>query len=462
MVTVQRPPRPARARRPWSRRRSPASRSGARDEARPPPTTSPTARPSPAADRAPRRPRRGRPELGCPGIPRVEGDRCQSSPDQPQPRSASPETGSSARSTSAGSEGPAPTVPRPVPRAASSRQVTLDRTFGDFVDAYVELDGRPVRAGTPATSAVDLDTTSWAPGGLAATRRRLRRRQRARRARRCAPRRLLRRPGSVQRGDRPVDPAGPDRRRHARGPSSRPSRVPVARSSRRTWSAARRLQVVGDASRRCPAAATRGLLVDLRVVAGAVRRTAQTTYDVWLAADDPAREQPCAAARRPRARVTPATRPAPRGRLRRARARRSRCGSRCWPALVSVVLAAAVLVVGVATSGASRARDLAGLRIVGVPARDRAVRGGARAPRRRRARRAGRRRRSGWSPRRPRCRDIPLFAIAGRRLPLDARPGLDGGRWSPRDCLVLLCAVSVVVGRALAASADPARLREGR
>ena len=36
--------------------------------------------------------------------------------------------------------------------------------------------------------------------------------------------------------------------------------------------------------------------------------------------------------------------------------------------VVAVVLAAAVLVVGVATSGASRARDLAGLRLVGVPA----------------------------------------------------------------------------------------------
>jgi hypothetical protein len=58
--------------------------------------------------------------------------------------------------------------------------------------------------------------------------------------------------------------------------------------------------------------------------------------------------------------------------------------------------------------------------------------------------------------------DVPLFATRAARLPLVLGPA-----WGPvlvtiLGCLVLLCAVSVVVGRALAASAVPARLREGR
>ena len=126
-----------------------------------------------------------------------------------------------------------------------------------------------------------------------------------------------------------------------------------------------------------------------------------------------------------------------------------------------MVLAAAVLVVGVATSGASRARDLAGLRIVGVPAttvRTASVRehlvvavlgvlaGGV----------------LGLVAAQAALPDVPLFAVAAPRLPVVLDPAWERSPVTIVACLVLLCAVSVVVGRALAAAAVPARLREGR
>jgi len=125
------------------------------------------------------------------------------------------------------------------------------------------------------------------------------------------------------------------------------------------------------------------------------------------------------------------------------------------------VLAAAVLVVGVATSGASRARDLAGLRIVGVPA-------GV-------VRRASVREHLvvavlgvlagttlGLVAAQAALPDIPLFARPDRLIPLALEPAWPVVAVTALSCLLVLGIVSVVVGRALAASAVPARLREGR
>jgi putative ABC transport system permease protein len=129
--------------------------------------------------------------------------------------------------------------------------------------------------------------------------------------------------------------------------------------------------------------------------------------------------------------------------------------------LVALVLAAAALVVGVATSGASRARDLAGLRLVGVPAgtvrratvREHlvvAVLGVA----------AGSA--LGLVAAQAALPEIPLFATPNRLLPLELTPAWGVVAATVAGALVLLCAVSVGVGRALASAAVPARLREGR
>lgn len=129
--------------------------------------------------------------------------------------------------------------------------------------------------------------------------------------------------------------------------------------------------------------------------------------------------------------------------------------------VIAVVLAAAVLVVGVATSGPARARDLAALRIVGVPVatiRKAAVRehlvvavlgvlaGSA----------------LGLVAAQAALPHVPLFATAESTIPLDVRPSWAALLLTVAGCLALLATVSVVVGRALAASATVDRLRESR
>ena len=123
-----------------------------------------------------------------------------------------------------------------------------------------------------------------------------------------------------------------------------------------------------------------------------------------------------------------------------------------------MVLAGAALVVGVATSGASGARDLAGLRLVGVPGRTvrpASVRehlvvavlgvlaGGL----------------LGLVAAQAALPDVPLFAAVPGRLPAGLDPAWVGGGYHDRwAASLVLCAVSVVVGRALAGrGAGPAR-----
>lgn len=212
---------------------------------------------------------------------------------------------------------------------------------------------------------------------------------------------------------------------------------------------------------RIPRTGVRGALVDLNLLDDeAGPATTQTTYAVWLGADDPARES----------------------RLRHLLARRAidvtgrdtiRAHEQALAAegpslalrlsllagVIALVLAAAVLPLGIATSGRARARDLAGLRTVGVPlrvVRSAAVRehvtvallgtvsgvllglvaAQAALPR------------------------VPLFAQAGPRLPTVRDPAWAAVAASGAGCLVLLVVVAVLVGRSLAAAAAPTQLRD--
>jgi hypothetical protein len=341
------------------------------------------------------------------------------------------------------------------------QQVSVLRTFGDFVDADIDLVVTAVRAGTGTDlRPVDLDTEAtdaWQAVpwqiGVADTAV-------------SADTDLhlfgtsFGTPLVAQRGDHPVTPVAlvagdvPD----LPPTPSRPGRFVTAQdlgTGDTAYAVTGRLPQV-------PRSGPRGVLVDLAaLVTGPAAAPAQTSYAVWLADDDPARERRLTDRLADRgidvvardtvdAHVAALRREGPSLALRLA----------LLAGLVAVLLAAAVLVVGVATSGATRARDLAGLRIVGVPA-------------------AGVRRASiaehlvvavlgvlagaalGLVAAQAALPEIPLFATRVRTLPLVLDPA-----WLPvlvttAGCLALLCAVSVVVGRALARSAVPARLREG-
>jgi predicted lysophospholipase L1 biosynthesis ABC-type transport system permease subunit len=215
--------------------------------------------------------------------------------------------------------------------------------------------------------------------------------------------------------------------------------------------------------RQVPRSGPRGVLVDLAGLASAAGPpTSQTSYAVWLAADDSDREQSVRSALAERgivvtsrdsisAHVQTLSQEGPTLALRLA----------LLAGIVALVLAASVLVVGIATSGASRARDLAGLRIVGVPARTiRAaaiyehvtvavlgvVAGVA----------------FGLVAAQIALPQVPLFAQAGPGLPIVRDPAWDAVVLAGASCLVLLVLISVLVGQSLAKSATPARLREGR
>ena len=354
-------------------------------------------------------------------------------------------------------------APMPCADGCRLRRVTVNRTFGDFVDAYVELEVTALRAGTGGDLAgVDLDTGeegAWSvlpfQANLPSTGNVL-------------PGPTLEfadesfgTPVSVQRGDTAVEPSAlvagsiPELPSAPGVPSGRVVALDLTAADLPYW--------VRGTLPQIPRSGPRGVLVDLSAVAsGPSAAPAQTTYDVWLAADDPTRE------RRLRDRLAEhgigVT-----GRDTAAAHRAAFADEGPTLALrlavlagvVSVVLAAAVLVVGVATSGAARARDLAGLRIVGVPART--------------VRSAAVREHLvvavlgvvvgavlGVVSAQVALPQIPLFATDAVRLPLVLDPVWSAVLLTTAGCLVLLCAVSVVVGRLLAGAATTARLREGR
>jgi predicted lysophospholipase L1 biosynthesis ABC-type transport system permease subunit len=212
-----------------------------------------------------------------------------------------------------------------------------------------------------------------------------------------------------------------------------------------------------------PRSGPRGVLVDLEtVLAGPSAAPAQTSYDVWLAADDPDREARLRTALGEHG-LAVTGRDSARAHQEALAAEGPTLALRLavLSGVVALLLAATVLVVGVATSGESRARDLAGLRVVGVPAaavRSAAIRehlviavlgvlAGAVL---------------GVVAARAALPRIPLFATPSPRLPLVLDPVWPAVGATVAGCLVLLCAVSVLVGRALAASATPTLLRAGR
>jgi hypothetical protein len=351
----------------------------------------------------------------------------------------------------------------PCPDGCLLRQVTVNRTFGDFADAQVELEVRSLRAGAPGALAdVDLDSGtegSWLPTPWRAV----------------VPADGAVQPGptlrffdvsygvpvTVQRGDVLVNPPALVAGRVTRladNPNVATSRVVAAdlTTGDRAYDVAGRLPQV-------PRSGPRGVLVDLEaVLAGPSAAPAQTSYDVWLAADDPTREARLRAelAQRGLA-VTARDSAAAHEDALAAEGPTLALRLAILAGVVALLLAATALVVGVATSGESRARDLAGLRLAGVPAatvRSAAVRehvviaalgvlAGAVL---------------GVVAARAALPRIPLFATPPTRLPLVLDPVWPAVGATVAVCLLLLSAVSVLVGRALAAAATPALLRAGR
>ncbi len=349
-------------------------------------------------------------------------------------------------------------------QGCSLQRVTVTRTFGDFVDARVDLTVTRARAGRgDALTEVDLDTGApghwqplpWRPsigddGTVVRTGDALH-----------VSGTSFGTPVSVQHAHHPVHPVALRAGNVSRVLDGRPGRgVLVTAPDLRAGDAA---FAVDSRIRQVPRSGGRGVLVDLAALAGGPSAApGLTTYDVWLAADEPVREA------RLRADL------AGHGLQVLARDSAQAHGEALageGPALalrlallagvVAVLLAAAVLVVGVATSGASRARDLAGLRLVGVPATT--------------VRRASVREHLvvavlgvlagaglGLVAAQAVLPEIPLFAEPSRLVRPVLAPAWTAVLASTAGCLVLLTVVSVVVGGALAASAVPARLREGR
>ena len=344
------------------------------------------------------------------------------------------------------------------------RTVTLARTFGDFADASVKVDVSDLSAGTGTDlTPVDLDATTsdaWQPLPLPGD---------AFGDASVVPGPALvfgghsyGPPLTVQRGDRPtvanaITAGNLPKPQFANGITPVGSVVaPDLMGGQVVF------QVVGTVPQ-IPRAGTRALIVDLAsVVTGPVAGAGTTSYDVWLASDDPAQERTL---RRQLAahglRVTSRDTTGAHAVAFESEGPSLALRLSLLAGLVSVLLAGATLVVGVATSGASRARDLAGLRLVGVPART--------------VRQASVREHLvvavlgvlagtalGLVAAQAALPDIPLFATPNRALPLDLSPAWIAVAVTAFGCLLLLCTVSVAVGRALAHAAVPARLQEGR
>jgi putative ABC transport system permease protein len=211
-----------------------------------------------------------------------------------------------------------------------------------------------------------------------------------------------------------------------------------------------------------PRTGAKGVLVNLDLLDETAQPTTQTAYAVWLAADDPPREARLIDDLQHRGIVVTARDSTHDHQVALA-------GEGATLALrlallagvVSLVLVVFVLLVGVATSSASRARDLAGLRLVGVP--ERVVRAAAV---RENVTVAALGTVAGVSlgliaaqaalPR------LPLFARPGPHLPVTHEPAWVAVGVAGTTCLVLLVLVSMFVGRSLAASATPERLRQDR
>jgi hypothetical protein len=265
---------------------------------------------------------------------------------------------------------------------------------------------------------------------------------------------------AVQRGDVPVTThaliAG-DVLDHQFGPTfpDPPALAPDVTGVEASYDVAGRITQV-------PRTGAKGVLVNLDLLDKTTPPTTQTSYAVWLAADDPRREGRLVSDLQRHGIVVTA-----RDSIRDHEVALAGEGATLalrlalLAGVVSLVLVVFVLLVGAATSSASRGRDLAGLRLVGVPAR--VVRAAAI---REQVTVATLGTVAGVSlgliaaqaalPR------LPLFARAGPRLPVTQEPAWSAVGLAGATCLVLLVLVSLFVGRSLAASATPERLRQDR
>ena len=345
------------------------------------------------------------------------------------------------------------------------RRVKVTRTFGDFAEAQVRLDILGLAAGSgEVRDAVDLDAGqegSWqavpSPGSATSDAVVVAGDAITISGRSFGP------PLAAQRGDRPAFVTA-----ITAGRLALPTTFTGVRSAAQVLSPDLSgsevvYELVGRVPQ-VPRSGTRGVLVDLAaVLAGpsAAAAAGRTTYDIWLAEDDPEREADLRRELADRglhvigrdttgAHIDAFEAEGPVLALRLA----------LLAGLAALVLAALVLVVGVATSGSGRARDLAGLRLVGVPAdivRRASVRehlvvavlgvaaGGV----------------LGVVAAHAALPDIPLSATPADRMPLVLGPAWPAVLVTVLACLALLSLVSVAVGRRLAAAATPERLREG-
>lgn len=353
-------------------------------------------------------------------------------------------------------------APMPCTAGCLLRRITVARTFGDFQEAEVRLTVTALADGAgSALTPVDLDAREGAWVGATSA-------GEARSNVNVLGGRTLQAvadsfgpPVSVQRGDRPAAAA-------AVATGELPRAAGDTHDGRQTTAAAPDLTGVDTGFllvgrvRVVPRSGARGVVVPLAALAsGAPGASGRTAYDVWLAADDPAREQQLRAALAGRGvtvtgRDTTARHAAALGRRASAVALKIAIPL----GVLALLLGAAGLLVGAATSRAARARDLWGLRLTGVPAAVVRV-----------------------ACVREQLTVAALGAVTGAALGLvaaaaslpslpqaDARFGLASapGRSTPVDLtvpwtavlvsgvlgLVLLLTTAVVVGRALASAAD--------
>jgi hypothetical protein len=350
----------------------------------------------------------------------------------------------------------------PCPDGCLVRRFTFVREFGDFTDVQIRLAVRSLRAGLPgALRGVDLgprSADSWQALADRTTGDQLL--QAGYTSHLTIFGNLVSDTVSVQRSDVPAQPpvlvAGTVPQPSSTQGLNVDYTAPDITGSEQNYIGVGRVA-------RVPRTGPLGVLVSLDVMAHQIGSPPQqTAYTVWLAKDDHAQESRVVAALRRRgvlvtARDTTAAHEAafaaegPTLALRLA----------LLAGVVAVILAAAVLVVGIATSGRSRARDLAALRAVGVPhqvIQRAAVRehlvvavlgvvAGAVL---------------GLVAAQVALPRLPLFADHAAKLPLVRDPAWFTVGVATACCLALLGVISVFVGRSLAGAATPGQLRDGQ
>jgi hypothetical protein len=350
----------------------------------------------------------------------------------------------------------------PCPDGCLVRRFTFMREFGDFTDVRIRVAVRSLQVGLPgALRGVDLgprSADSWQALADRTTGEQLL--QAGYTTYLSIYGELLSDIDSVQRGDVPAQPpvlvAGDVPQPQVTQGIDLEYVAPDIVGSQQNYTSTGHLV-------RVPRSGTLGVLVSLDVMAHQIGSPPQqTAYTVWLAKDDHAQESRVVAAlRRHGVVVTARDTTAAHEAALAAQGPTLALRLALLAGVVAVILAAAVLVVGIATSGRSRARDLAALRAVGVPQaviRKAAVRehlvvavlgvvAGAVL---------------GLVAAQVALPRLPLFADKAAKLPLVRDPAWFTVGVATTCCLALLTVISVFVGRSLAGAATPGQLRDGQ